>query len=108
MPAALPAFLLALGASVGTAVAVSAVVVGLAKVAAYSLLQRLLTKRPGAGAAPINVTVRSTVTARRLVFGTVRCGGSILFVRTSGTNNKYLWIVVAYAGHQCYDVRDLW
>ncbi len=108
MPQALPAFLVGAGMSVATAVAVSAVVVGLVKVAAYSVLQRLLTKRPGAGAAPINVTVRSTVTARRLIFGTVRAGGSVLFVRTSGTNNKYLWIVVAYAGHQCSDVRDLW
>lgn len=108
MPQALPAFLVSIGASAATAAAVTGIVVGLAKVAAYSLLQRLLTKRPGAGSAPINVTVRSTVTARRLIFGTVRAGGAVLFVRTSGSNNKYLWIVVAYAGHQCYDVRDLW
>lgn len=104
MPQALPF----IGVTAGTAAAIGAVVAILAKPLVNFLVTSLLTKKPGQASAPVNVTIRSTVAPRRLVLGRTRAAGSIVFVRCSGTNNKYLWYVVAYAGHQCSDVTDLW
>lgn len=57
---------------------------------------------------PINVTLRGTVEPRRLIFGTRRAGGVLVFYGTSGTDNKYLWYVIAYAGHQSNAFSDFW
>jgi hypothetical protein len=59
-------------------------------------------------APPINVTVRGTVEYRRLVFGRRRVGGVLVFYGVSGTNNQYLWYVIAYAGHQSSAFGDFW
>jgi hypothetical protein len=57
---------------------------------------------------PLNVTVRGTVEFRRLIFGTRRAGGVLVFYGVSGTDNKYLWYVIAYAGHQSSAFSDFW
>jgi len=88
--------------------ALARVGVQLLKVGAMTLIQKALTKRPGQGMTPLNVTARSTIASRKIIWGTVRAGGALLFVKTSGTNNKYLWYVVAYAGHQCTALKDLY
>ena len=90
------------------AVVGSAVVGAIVQAGVMALLTRFLTKRPGAQWFPLNVTVRSTVAPRRLLFGTVRAAGAALFIRTSGSNNQYLHYVIAYAGHQCSAMKDLY
>lgn len=102
MPAAIPYIAQAIGTAFASVAGYAAAA------AALTLVQRSLTKKPGQGATPLNITVRSTVAPRRLLFGTVRAAGSMLFVRTSGSNSKYLWYVVAYAGHQCSALKDLY
>lgn len=71
-------------------------------------ISKLLTKKPRVEVPPINVTVRNPVENRRIVFGTVRCGGTFAFIGASGTNNKYLWYVIVFAGHQVHAIRDVW
>lgn len=74
---------------------------------------------PGAAkqfAPPVNVTVRNTVANRRIVFGTVRAGGSIVFYGAGsdgvnpdlGSTNRFLFYVVAFTGHQVQAIRDVW
>lgn len=75
---------------------------------ALGLISKALTKKPRQHAPPINVTVNNPVENRRIVFGRVRVGGNFVFVGTSGDNNKYLWYVVALAGHQVADITDVW
>lgn len=104
MPQAVPFIVGAAGATS----ALAAAGIALLQTAALGLIQRALMKKPGSGSFPLNITIRSTVAARRLVWGTVRAGGAILFVGTSGTKEKYLWFVVAYAGHQCEALKDLY
>lgn len=72
------------------------------------VLSKALTRKPKTQAPPINVTVRNPVENRRLLFGTVRSGGAIVFYDVSGVGNKYLWYVIVYAGHQVADIRDVW
>jgi hypothetical protein len=95
-------------AQVVGAVTASTVIATVVQMGLQLLLTKALAKKPNAGAFPLNVTVRSTVSARRLVFGTVRAAGAMVFVRTSGNEGKYLWYVIAYAGHQCHAMKDLY
>lgn len=84
---------------------------------ALMLLESALS--PGAAkqfAPPVNVTVRNTVANRRIVFGTARAGGSIVFYGAGsdgvnpdyGSTNKFLFYVVAFTGHQVQAIRDVW
>ena len=45
------------------------------------------------------LTVREPLSVRRILYGTVRVGGTIVYIETTG-NNKYLHLVVAFAGHE--------
>lgn len=65
-------------------------------------------KTPRNSPSPLNITVRGTVEYRRLVFGTRRVGGVLVFYGVSGSENKYLWYVIAYAGHQSSAFGDFW
>lgn len=60
-------------------------------------------KRNGLGnpqGAVRDVTVRGTVEPMQLVYGEVRTPGFMAFMGCSGTNNKYLHVVVVFAAHQ--------
>src|SRR5688572_7890492 len=99
-------------AAIGTFFASTAAVAVLVKTilinVALGALAKALSKKPRTTEPPINVTIRNTVENRRLIFGTRRAGGSFVFYTTSGTDNKYLWYVIVYAGHQCQAIRDVW
>jgi hypothetical protein len=75
---------------------------------ALGAISKALAKKPRVHAPPINVTIRNPVENRRLLFGTIRAGGSFVFYDVSGDNNKYLWYVIVLAGHQVADIRDVW
>lgn len=77
---------------------------------ALGAVSKALTKKPRQDntVPAVNVTVKGAVENRRIILGTRRVGGVIVFYGTSGTNNEYLWYVIALAGHQCSDIRDVW
>lgn len=51
---------------------------------------------------------RNPVAERELVYGLVRKGGTVVYVETSGDNNKYLHLVVVAASHQCNLIHEIW
>ena len=55
-----------------------------------------------------NVTVREPVMPRDLVYGRVRKGGVIVFLHSSGTDNKYLDLVVVLAAHQVKSIGAIY
>jgi hypothetical protein len=97
-----------IGFSAAAAAAAAAFVQAVLINVALAELSKALTKRPRLQAPPINVTVRNTVENRRLLFGTVRASGSFVYYTVSGDNNKFLWYVVALAGHQVAAISDVW
>ena len=103
MPAAIPYVVEIVGEAFGMS-AIGQLLVA----AALTLLAKALIKEPGRGSFPINTTVRSTVPDVKIILGTVRASGSILFCDLSGTNNEYLWYVVAWAGHDCREIKHAW
>ena len=48
----------------------------------------------------INFNVRDPAATRKIVYGKCRIGGTIVFFNTSDTDNNYLHMVLAVAGHE--------
>lgn len=114
MPQAAAAAVVAWVGAVGTAATVVYAAVYIAVTLAINyginkLTQSLSGKKKGNTTGAIrDVTVRGTFEPMQMIYGEVRAPGCVAFYGTSGTSNKYLHMVIAYAGHQCEDISDVW
>ena len=95
------AFLLELGVAWYVAFAVGA---------GLSMVSRALMPSPDLGAqmGGRSVTTREAAHSRKIVYGRARLGGNIVYLESTGTDNKYLWLVVAVAGHEIDAYESLW
>lgn len=77
---------------------------------ALGAVAKLLTGKGArnAGAPAPTVTASGTVQPRQLMYGQEKTGGALVFYELGGDNGKYLYFVVAYAGHQCEAITDAW
>ena len=74
-------------------------------------ISRALTKQPSFGGAGgiggTTVTGRSPIAPRQVIYGRTRVGGNTVYME--GTNsNKYLHIVIAFAGHEVDAVEKIY
>ena len=46
------------------------------------------------------VTAREPASSRKIVYGRTRVGGTIVYLESTGSDNKYLHLVIAIAGHE--------
>jgi hypothetical protein len=46
------------------------------------------------------VTAREPASSRKIVYGRTRVGGTIVYLESTGDDNKYLHLVIAIAGHE--------
>lgn len=53
-------------------------------------------------------TVRSAVEPRRIVYGTARVSGPLVYAETVGSENQQLWMVIPLAGHEVEEIGDLY
>lgn len=69
----------------------------------------LFGKKAGSGT-PSSQTlmIRSTKAPREIVYGEVRKSGVLVFQGVSGSSNRFLWYVLAVAGHQVDSITDVW
>lgn len=112
MPQALPA----IGGLVAKFFASKLLVAVIAKTILVNVVLGAISKKLSGGirrqaAPPLNVTVRSTVENRRIIFGTRRAGGTMVFYgvsSTGGSTNDLLWYVIVYAGHQVSAIGDIY
>jgi len=56
----------------------------------------------------IQTNIREATAAHRIIYGQARVGGVITYLRTSGTTNKYLHMVITLAGHEVEEVGDIY
>ncbi len=56
----------------------------------------------------INFNVRDPASTRKLVYGKARIGGTIVFFNTSDTDNNYLHMVIAVAGHEIESFEEVY
>ena len=51
---------------------------------------------------------RDPVASRKVIYGTVRTGGTPIYIETSGNSNEFLHQVTAFAGHEITSFRDIY
>ena len=64
------------------------------------LAEALAPKPQGQELRDNTVTSRNPTAARKVIYGTTRVGGTIVYMDSSGSDNKYLHLVVAIAAHE--------
>jgi len=88
----------------GTALTFGAAAAAFAIGAGLSVVSRALAPKPklntGASLAGLTATVREPATSKKIVYGRSRIGGTVVYITTSGADNKYLHMVIAMAGHE--------
>jgi len=91
-------------AAFGTTIASGWAAVALSFVArtAIGLALNALTPKPKTSGANrgYQVTTRGSALDHQIVYGRMRVGGAIVYDKTTGTNNKFLHRVIAFAGHE--------
>ena len=56
----------------------------------------------------INFNVRDASAPRKILYGKARTGGTIVFVETTGVDNKYLHLIIAVAGHEVNSFKKVY
>ena len=78
-----------------------------ASFAASRLLRPKIDMDIGDGDGSRQRTVRSTIEPQKLVYGETMVSGPLTYAQVSGTNNKYLHQVIALAGHELTQIKEI-
>ena len=73
--------------------------------AALGALARASAKEQIAGTL---VSGRDPIASRKVIYGTRRVGGTQVFLGTDGAENKFLYMVIALAGHEVHRIREVY
>ena len=98
----------------GTAAAVAFAVVGTLAVTAITswamraLAPKLDTSLSDTMSSGILVNAREATAPHDFVYGEIRKGGTITFYETTGTENKFLHMIIAVAGHEVEEIGDIY
>ena len=78
--------------------------------AGFALVSRALTPKPDLGAqmGGQSITTREAAQTRKIVYGRARIGGNIAYLESTGSDNKYLWLVITVAGHEIDAFESVW
>ena len=88
----------------------SQVAIAFAVGAGLSMVSRALMPTPSIGAqmSGTTTTVREPASTRTMVYGRARVGGSIVYLDSTGTDNEYMHMVIAVAGHAIDAYEEVW
>jgi len=97
-------------AAAGFAISLGAAFGAFAIGAGLSMVSRALMPKPDMSAVMggQSVTTRDAAHSRKIVYGRARIGGNIVYLESTGTDNKYLWLVIAVAGHEIDAYESVW
>lgn len=100
----------AIGAGVAYGFAASVVMTGFAVGFGLSALSKALAPKVDLGAQirGTTVTTRDSAGSRKIVYGKMRVGGNVVFIHHAGADNKYLYLVVAFATHEIESYEEIW
>jgi len=78
--------------------------------AGLSLVSRALMPKPDLGAqmGGQSVMTREAAHSRKIIYGRARIGGNVVYLESTGDDNKYLWLVTAIAGHEIDAYEEVW
>ena len=85
-------------------------IVGFAIGAGLSVVSRALMPKVNTGIdmSGLQQTVRSPIDSRKLVYGQMRLGGTIVYINTEGTENRYLHLAIAFASHEVESFENIY
>ena len=88
----------------------SQVAIAFAVGAGLSMVSRALMPTPSIGTqmSGTTTTVREPASTRTMVYGRARVGGSIVYLDSTGTDNEYMHMVIAVAGHAIDAYEEVW
>ena len=77
--------------------------------AGLSAVSRALMPRPSFDQMRgLNFNVRDPQSPKKMIYGRSRIGGTIIAIGSSGTDNKYLTMVIAIAGHRLQEFEEIY
>ena len=78
--------------------------------AGLSMVSRALMPKPDLGTqmGGRSVMTREAASSRKIIYGRARVGGNVVYLESTGTDNKYLWLVTAIAGHEIDAYEEVW
>ena len=78
--------------------------------AGLSLVSRALMPKPDIGTqmGGQSVMTREAASSRKIIYGRARIGGNVVYLESTGDDNKYLWLVTAIAGHEIDAYEEVW
>ncbi len=53
-------------------------------------------------------TARNTIASREIVYGHVKKGGTVVYLESSGSNDKFLHLIVLLANHPCREIHNIY
>ena len=100
----------AVSGAVATGFALGTFATAFAIGAGLSVVSRALMPKPSMGTSMQgnSVTVREPAVSRKIIYGRARVGGAIVYLDSTGTDNEYLHLVVAVAGHAIDGFEEVW
>ena len=100
------------GASVGTAGLAAAAALTTIAYTSYATKKAEADARKAAARAPRDITVRSAVEPARIIYGTARTSGPVVYTNTAPTpgtqDNSTLWTVISLCQHEIEDITAIW
>jgi hypothetical protein len=70
-------------------------------------LSQALAKKPIGGAGGYSFASRQAVAPRNIVYGRARVGGTIVYINSTGSKNKFLHMIIALAAHEVDEVEKV-
>ncbi len=99
----------AIGFSAATAMAIATYAVNaLINVGVSLLANAIFGQKNSAVARGITTMVREPVASQKIIYGTRRASGPIVYIESTGKNGKYLHLVIVLAAHECNDITDVY
>lgn len=77
-------------------------------VAVYAISKALTKKASGVNSGTTLQLTQDADAYRRVIYGSVRASGNIVFAHASGKKNKYLQLVIAVAGHEVNSIGTVY
>jgi hypothetical protein len=99
-------------AAAGTAGLAAAASLASIAYTSYATKKAEADARKNAAQAPRDITVRSATEPAKVIYGTARTSGPVVYTNTAptpGTNdNNTLWTVISLCSHEVEDITDIW
>jgi hypothetical protein len=110
----MPPIVIALPIIGAVTISTAEIAITLATSVLLPLITSLLFGKPVVPTAPkpsLSQTIKGSVEARRIIYGEMVTGGVLVYAETArgpGGNNQALHTVVAFAGHECDSISDVY